>query len=224
LAKLNQAVDPVEWPINPQLPAAVILFSPNVEMFSAALFQPPYFDPEGDSASNYGSAGAGLAHEVSHSFDDLGNIYDAHGKLGDWWTAEDRSQYQAAAAKLVAQFDSYCPFADLCVKGKQVQTETIADQAGLLTAHDAYILSLKGKPDVVIGGLTGEQRFFLAFAQRWRKAQTEDALRHQVASDTHPPGRYRSDSVRNVDAWYSAYGITPSDKLYLKPEDRARIW
>ncbi len=137
---------------------------------------------------------------------------------------EDRSQYQAAAAKLVAQLDGYCPFTDLCIKGKQVLTESIADQAGLLTAHDAYILSLKGRQDAVIGGLTGEQRFFLAFAQRWRKAQTEDALRHQVATDTHPPGRYRSNSVRNLDAWYDAFGIAADDKLYVKPEDRVRIW
>ena len=146
------------------------------------------------------------------------------GRLGDWWTAEDRAQYHAAAAKLAAQFDSYCPLADLCVNGKQVLTENIADQAGLLVAHDAYVLSLKGKTDIVIGGLSGEQRFFLAFAQRWRKSQTESALRQQITSDTHAPGQYRSNSVRNVDAWYQAYDVTPTDKLYLKPEDRVRIW
>ena len=224
LAKLSQQVDPIEWPINPQIPGAVILFSPNAEFFSAAILQPPYFDAQGDAASNYGSAGAGMAHEISHSFDLLGNIYDAHGRLGDWWTIEDRAKYHAAAAKLAAQFDAYCPFADLCVDGKQVLTESIADQAGLLAAHDAYILSLKGQPDIVIGGLTGEQRFFLAFAQRWRKVQTEAALRRQLKTDTHPPGKYRSDAVRNVDAWYKAFGIAPGDKLYLKSEDRVRIW
>ena len=165
-----------------------------------------------------------MAHEISHSFDLLGNIYDAHGRLGDWWTLEDRAKYDAAAAKLAAQYDAYCPFADLCVDGKQVLTESIADQAGLLAAHDAYILSLKGQPDIVIGGLTGEQRFFLAFAQRWRKVQTEAALRRQLKTDTHPPGKYRSDAVRNVDAWYKAFGIAPGDKLYLKSEDRVRIW
>jgi endothelin-converting enzyme/putative endopeptidase len=224
LAKLKEPVDPIEWPINPQIPGAVIMFSPNAEFFSAAILQPPYFEPQGDTASNYGSAGAGMAHEIAHSFDELGNIYDAHGRLGDWWTAEDRAQYHAAVAKLAAQFDAYCPFADLCVNGKQVLTESAADQAGLLAAHDAYILSLKGQPDIVINGLTGEQRFFLAFAQRWRKAQTEVALRHQLKTDTHPPGKYRSDSVRNVDAWYKAYEIAPADKLYLKPEDRVHIW
>ncbi len=224
LAKLKQAVDPIEWPINPQTPGAVIMFSPNAEFFSAGILQPPYFDAEGDAASNYGSAGAGMAHEISHSFDELGNIYDAHGRLGDWWTTEDRAQYRSAAAKLVEQFNGYCPFADVCIKGKQVLTENIADLAGLLVAHDAYLLSLKGQPDVVIGGLSGEQRFFLAYSQRWRKTQSDAALRRQIAADTHSPGRYRSNAVRNVDAWYKAYDIAPGDKLYLKPEDRVRIW
>jgi putative endopeptidase len=224
LAKLKQPVDPIEWPIDPQIPGAVIMFSPNAEFFSAAILQPPYFDSQGDSASNYGSAGAGMAHEISHSFDELGNIYDAQGRLGDWWTTEDRAQYHAAAERLVAQMNGYCPFADLCLNGKQVLSESIADLAGLLVAHDAYVLSLKGKSDRVLGGLSGEQRFFLSFAQRWRKAQGESALRLQIKTDTHPPGMYRSDSVRNVDEWYKAYQIAPGDKLYLEPEDRVRIW
>jgi putative endopeptidase len=224
LEKLKQLVEPVEWPINPQIPGAVIMFSPNAEFFSAGILQPPYFDSAGDAASNYGSAGAGMAHEISHSFDELGNIYDAHGRLGDLWTAGDRARYRAAAAKLVEQFDGYCPFADACVKGRQVLTENIADLAGMLVAHDAYVLSLKGQPDVAIGGLSGEQRFFLAYSQRWRKTQSDAALRRQIAADTHAPGRYRSNSVRNVDAWYKAYDVAPGDKLYLKPGDRVRIW
>jgi putative endopeptidase len=224
LAKLRQPVDPIEWPINPQTPGAVIMFSPNAEFFSAGILQPPYFDSQGDSASNYGSAGAAMAHEISHSFDELGNIYDAHGRLGAWWTAEDRAQFHAATVKLAAQFNGYCPLSDLCVKGEQVLTESIADLAGLLVAHDAYVLSLKRKPDVVIDGLSGEQRFFLAFAQRWRKVQIEAALRKQIATDTHAPGEYRSDTVRNADAWYNAYKVVPGDKLYTTPEDRVRIW
>src|SRR4029077_3950741 len=135
--------------------------------------QPPYFDPRGDAASNYGSAGAGIAHEITHSFDELGNIYDDQGRLRRWWTAADLAGYRAATAKLAAQLDGYCPLPDLCVNGRQVLTESVADLAGLQVAHDAYVLSLKGKADAVIGGLTGEQRFFLAFAQRWRRAQTE---------------------------------------------------
>jgi putative endopeptidase len=224
LAKLRQPADPAEWRIDPQVVGAVIVFSPNAEFFSAGILQPPYFDSQGDAASNYGSAGAGIAHELSHSFDELGNIYDSQGRLGSWWTAEDSAKYHAAAAKLVAQFDGYCPFSDLCVNGKQVLNENIADLAGLLVAHDAYVLSLKGKTDVVIGGLSGEQRFFLAFAQRWRKAQGETALRREIATDNHPPGEYRSDTVRNVESWYKAYEITPGDKLFLKSEDRVGVW
>jgi len=224
LARLKQPVDPIDWPINPQVPGAVIMFSPNAEFFSAAILQPPYFDSEGDSASNYGSAGAGMAHEISHSFDELGSIYDAQGRLGDWWTVDDRAKYHEAANKLIEQFNQYCSFPDLCVNGKQVLSENISDLAGLLVAHDAYVLSLKGNSDVTIGGLTGEQRFFLAFAQRWRKLQGETALRQQLKADTHSPGEYRSSTVRNVDRWYEIYHVAPGDKLYLKPEDRARIW
>jgi putative endopeptidase len=165
-----------------------------------------------------------MAHEISHSFDELGNIYDAQGRLEKWWTTEDSSKCHAAAAKLVAQFNDYCPLSDLCVNGQQVLTENIADLTGLLIAHDAYMLSLNGKEDVVINGLTAEQRFFLAFAQRWRKAQNETALRRQIKTDTHSPGEYRSNTVRNVEAWYKAYDVTSVNKLYLKLEDRVEIW
>ena len=224
LAQLKQPADPSEWRIDPQTVGAVIMFSPNSEFFAAGLLQPPYFDSDGDAASNYGSAGAGIAHEISHSFDELGNIYDDQGRLGNWWTADDLVRYHAAGAKVVAQFDGYCPLSDLCVNGKQVLSENIADLAGLRVAHDAYVLSLKGKTDVVIGGLSGEQRFFVAFAQRWRRLQSEAALRGQMKTDTHSPGEYRSDTVRNVEAWYKAFRVVPGDKLYLKPEDRIGIW
>ena len=200
------------------------MFSPNAEFFTAGILQPPYFDPDGDTASNYGSAGAAMAHEISHSFDELGNIYDAQGRLSDWWTAADRAKYHEATSKLAAQMNAYCPFADLCVNGKQVLSESVADLTGLEIAHDAYTLSLKGKPDSIIDGLTGEQRFFLAFAQRWRKIQPEAALRRQIQTDTHAPGEYRSDTVRNIDAWYDAFKIAPTDKLYLQPAARVRIW
>jgi predicted metalloendopeptidase len=224
LAKLKQGVDPIEWPINPQAPGGVIMFSPNAEFFAAAILQPPFFDAHGDSASNYGSAGAGMAHEIFHSFDELGNIYDARGRLRGWWTAEDHAQFESATAKLAAQFDRYCPAANLCVKGRQVAGESIADLAGLVVAHDAYSLSLKGKPDVLINGLTGDQRLFLAFSRRWRKIQPEAALQKQIAADTHAPGEYRSDTVRNVDTWYDAFKVGTADKLFLKPAERVRIW
>lgn len=224
LAKLKRPADPDEWRIDPQSVGAIIMFTPNTETFSAGLLQPPYFDCQGDAASNYGSAGVGIAHEISHSFDELGNIYDDQGRLGMWWTPEDVAKYHAAGAKLAAQFDAYCPFSGLCVNGKQVLGEGIADLAGLLTAHDAYVLSLQGQPDAVIGGLTGDQRFFLAFAQRWRKMQSDDALRQQIKTDTHPPAEFRSDAVRNVEAWYKAYVVAAGDKLYLAPENRVRVW
>lgn len=224
LAKLKRPPDPGEWRIDPQIVGAVIVFTPNTETFSAGLLQPPYFDSEGDDASNYGSAGAAIAHEINHSFDELGNIYDAEGRLGLWWTAEDLAKYHAETAKLAAQFDGYCPFPDLCVNGKQVLNENIADLAGLRVAHDAYVLSREGKTDAMIDGLSGEQRFFLAFAQRWRKIQSDAALRRQITTDTHAPGEYRSDTVRNVEPWYKAYEIAPREKLYLKPENRVVIW
>jgi len=224
LARLKEPVDPIDWPLNPHVPGAVIMFSPNAEFFSAGILQPPYFDFQGDAASNYGSAGAGMAHEISHSFDELGNIYDAQGRLGVWWTDNDRDAYHALGAKLAAQMDSYCPLADACVKGKQVLNESISDLAGLQVAHDAYVMSLKGKSDAVIGGLTGEQRFFLAFAQRWRRLQNDAALRKQIATDTHLPPEPRSNNVRNVDTWYDAYKVISADKLFLKPDQRIRIW
>ncbi|PYX33731.1 MAG: peptidase M13 [Acidobacteria bacterium] len=224
LDKLRHPADSGEWRIDPQIVGAVIVFSPNTETFSAGILQPPYFDFQGDAASNYGSAGAGMAHEISHSFDELGNIYDAQGRLAMWWTPDDETRYHTATEKLAAQLDRYCPFSDVCVKGKQVLSESVADLAGLLVAHDAYLLSLKGKTDVIIGGLSGEQRFFLAFAQRWRRKQSETALRQQISNDNHAPGEFRSDAVRNVDAWYKAYDVAPDDKLNVKPEDRVRIW
>ncbi len=141
-----------------------------------------------------------------------------------WWTADDKAQFQAAATKLTEQINHDCPLADLCVNGKQAQTETVADLAGLAVAHDAYVLSLQGQADAVIGGLTGEQRFFIAFAQRWRRLQTEASLRQQIQTDTHLPAEYRSDEVRNFDAWYKAFDVKPGDRLYLKPDDRVGIW
>ena len=225
LTKLGAPVDIGEWSLTPQSVNAVINFSPNAIQFSAGLLQPPYFDPDGDAASNYGSAGAAFGHEISHSFDELGNVYDAEGRLqSSWWTADDQARFKTAAEPMVAQFNAYCPLADLCVHGEQTLGEDIADLGGLAIAYDAYRLSLKGKPDVVRDGLTGDQRFFLAFARRWRKLQTNDSLRTQIMTDIHSPGAYRSDAVRNLDAWYGAFDVKPTDRLYLRPEDRVHVW
>jgi predicted metalloendopeptidase len=225
LAKLHRPVDPGEWSIvQPQQVGALINFSPNAIQFSAGILQPPYFDRNGDAAANYGSAGAGMAHEISHSFDLLGNLYDAHGRFGKWWNAQDFARYEAATAPLAAQYAAYCPRRGLCLDGKRVLGEETADLAGLRVAYDAYHLSLHGRPDRTIGGLTGDQRFFLAFAHRWQMLQSEDALRKQVASDIHAPGPFRSASVRNLDAWYQAFGVKPGQRLYLIPKDRIAIW
>lgn len=225
LAKLQRPVDPGEWSIvQPHQVGALINFSPNAIQFTAGILQPPYFDPNGDAAANYGSAGAGMAHEISHSFDLLGNLYDAHGRLGKWWTAQDLARYEAATAPLAAQYAAYCPRSGLCLDGKRLLGEDVADLAGLRVAFDAYHLSLHGRPDRTINGLTGDQRFFLAFAHRWQMVQSEDALRKQVAKDIHAPGPYRAGTVRNLDAWYAAFGVVRGDRLYLDPKNRIGIW
>jgi predicted metalloendopeptidase len=225
LAKLQRPVDSGEWSIvQPHQVGALINFSPNAIQFTAGILQPPYFDPNGDPAANYGSAGAGMAHEISHSFDLLGNLYDAHGRLGKWWTAQDLARYEAATAPLAAQYAAYCPRSGLCLDGKRLLGEDVADLAGLRVAFDAYHLSLHGRPDRTINGLTGDQRFFLAFAHRWQMVQSEDALRKQVAKDIHAPGPYRAGTVRNLDAWYAAFGVVRGDRLYLDPKNRIGIW
>ncbi len=218
-ARLSRPVDPDEWPaqLHPQTVGAILDISPNTMEFSAGLFQPPYFDPTGDAAANYGSAGAGIAHEISHSFDELGNQYDARGRLVRWWTTADLTRYRAASDPLASQLDS-------CAHGKQILGESAADLAGLAVAHDAYLRSLHDRADAVKNGMTGDQRFFIAFAQRWRRLQTEAALRRQIETDTHAPPQCRSDLVRNHDAWASAFGVRPGDKLYLKPVDRILVW
>jgi putative endopeptidase len=226
LAKLNRRVDPNEWAgqLHPYMVGAILNISPNSMQFAAGLLQPPYFDAGGDAASNYGSAGAGIAHEISHSFDELGNQYDDHGRLVRWWTASDLTRYKTATEPLTTQLDSCRAGPNLPVQGTQVLSESASDLAGLAVAHDAYLLSLKGKPDVTKGGLSGEQRFFVAFAQRWRRLQTDDALRRRIETDNHAPPECRSYLVRNADAWVRAFDVKPDDALYLKPEMRIKIW
>ncbi|MEP7007316.1 MAG: M13 family metallopeptidase [Sphingomonas bacterium] len=226
LARLGRAVDPDEWAgqLHPQMVGAILNISPNSMDFAAGLLQPPYFDPAGDAAANYGSAGAGLAHEITHSFDELGNQYDAQGRLVRWWAAGDLARFQAALAPLATQLDACCPRPDACVRGKRVLAESAADLAGLAAAHDAYRLSLHGRPDRIKSGLTGEQRFFIAFAQRWRRLQSDAALRRQIETDTHAPPGCRSNLVRNTDAWVRAFGVKPGAGLYLRPKARIGVW
>jgi len=224
LAKLHQPVDRGEWVMDPQTVNAVNLPLANALNFPAAILQAPFFDANADAALNYGATGATIGHEISHSFDDQGSQFDAQGKLANWWTPADLAHFEAAGAKLAVQYDGYRPFPDIAVKGKQTLSENIADVAGLSAAHDAYILSLHGKPAPVLQGLTGDQRFFLAFAQSWRDKTREAALRQQILTDGHAPDMYRGDTVRNLDAWYPAFGVKPGQKLYLAPSDRVQVW
>ncbi len=224
LAKLQKPVDKDEWWMTPQTVNAVNLPLQNALNFPAAILQPPYFDASADAAHNYGSMGAIIGHEISHSFDDQGSQFDAEGRLADWWTKADFEHFQAAGEALAKQFDAYKPFPDLAVNGKQTLSENIADVAGLLAAYDAYKLSLKGKPDPVKEGFTGDQRFYISFGQSWRDKTREAALRRQIATDGHAPDEYRADTVRNLDAWYNAFSVRAPQKLYLAPGERVRVW
>ncbi len=225
LAKLGTAVDRSEWVMNPQLVNAVNLPAMNALNFPAAILQPPYFDPQRDPAMDYGATGATIGHEISHSFDDQGALFDASGRLNNWWTRSDFAHFESAGARLVAQFNAYRPFPDIAVNGKQTLSENIADVAGLSVAYDAWRPTLKGKPAPPgAGGFSGEQLFFLSFAQSWRQKIREPALRQRIITDGHAPAEYRADTVRNLDPWYEAVGVKPGQKLYLAPADRVRVW
>ncbi|WP_243382045.1 M13 family metallopeptidase [Geothrix alkalitolerans] len=224
LAKLGKPIDRTEWVMNPQLVNAVNLPVMNALNFPAAILQPPFFDPKRPMVMDYGAIGAVIGHEISHSFDDSGSLFDASGKLENWWTPEDLKHFQASADQLVKQFDAYEPFPGLHIKGKQTLGENIADVAGLAAAYDAYRLSLKGKEAPVVQGLTGDQQFFLSYAQSWREKTREPQLRQQILTDGHAPASFRPYTVRNLDAWYPAFGVKPGQKLYLAPADRVKIW
>jgi putative endopeptidase len=224
LAKLHQPVRSDEWWMTPQTVNAVNLPLQNALNFPAAILQPPYFDANADAAHNYGSMGAVIGHEISHSFDDQGSQFDAEGRLANWWTKEDFDHFKTAGEALATQFDAYRPFPDLAVNGHQTLSENIADVAGLLAAYDAYRLSLNGAPDAVKDRFSGDQRFFISFGQSWRSKIRDAALRTEIATDGHAPEQYRTDTVRNLDAWFGAFSVQPPQKLYLPQKDRVRIW
>ena len=224
LAKLGAPVDRGEWWMTPQTVNAVNLPLQNALNFPAAILEAPFFDPKADAASNYGSIGAVIGHEISHSFDNMGAEFDAQGRMDNWWTPTDEAHFKAAGQKLVAQYNAYEPLPGLHINGQQTLGENIADVSGLTIAYIAYHKSLGDKPAPVIKGLTGDQRFFLAFAQSWRSKTRDAALRAQVISDGHSPGKFRAQTVRNVDAWYKAFSPKPGEALYLAPKDRVRIW
>jgi predicted metalloendopeptidase len=224
LKKLGQSVDRSEWVMTPQTVNAVNLPVMNAMNFPAAILQPPFFDPERPLAMDYGAIGAIIGHEISHSFDDQGAQFDAAGRLQNWWTPDDLAHFETAAARLAEQYDAYRPFPDLAVNGKLTLSENIADVAGLSAAYDAYRLSLGGQPAPDVDGLSGDQQFFLSFAQSWREKTREPALRQQILGDGHAPDEYRADTVRNVDAWYDAFAVKPTQRLYLAPAQRVRVW
>jgi predicted metalloendopeptidase len=224
LRKLGQPVDRKEWVMTPQTVNAVNLPVMNAMNFPAAMLQPPYFDPSRPVAMDYGAIGAVIGHEISHSFDDSGALFDAAGRFRNWWTDEDKAHFDASSAELVKQYDAYRPFPDLAVNGKLTLGENIADVAGLAAAYDAYKMSLGGQPAPVVAGLSGDQQFFLSFAQSWRLKMREAALRQQILEDGHAPDEYRADTVRNLDPWYAAFDVKPGEALYLDPKDRVRVW
>ncbi|MEV8522026.1 M13 family metallopeptidase [Dyella marensis] len=224
LAKLGQPVDKGEWWMTPQTVNAVNLPLQNALNFPAAILEAPFFDPKADDAANYGSIGAVIGHEISHSFDNTGAEFDAEGRLANWWTPEDQAHFKAAGQKLVEQYNAYEPLPGLHINGQQTLGENIADVSGLAIAHAAYVKSLGGKPAPVIDGLSGDQRFFLAFAQSWRTKTRDAALRAQVIGDGHSPGSFRAQTVRNLDAWYDAFKVQSGQKLYLDPKQRVKIW
>ncbi|HEY3695255.1 M13 family metallopeptidase [Phenylobacterium sp.] len=224
LAKLGRPVDRQEWFMVPQDVNALNAPLQNAVIFPAAILSPPFFDPAADPAVNYGAIGGVIGHEISHGFDDTGALFDAHGALNNWWTPQDMQHFRASGAALAAQYSAYRPLPDLSVNGELTLGENIADLAGLAVAADAYRLSLGGKPSPVIDGFTGDQRLFLGWAQNYRSKYREAALRRALLTDVHSPGEYRADTVRNVDAWYEAFGVKPGGKLYLPPDKRVRVW
>jgi putative endopeptidase len=225
LSDLGKPVDHLKWGMTPQTVDAYNGGLENKIVFPAGILQAPYFDASADPAVNYGAAGAIIGHEITHGFDDQGRKIDDTGAVRDWWAPEDVKRFEAQADKYGAQFDAYEPVPGSHINGKLTMGENIADLGGLLAALDAYHASLHGKRAPVLSGLTGDQRFFLAYAQSWRTKEREDSIRKQLASDPHSPAEYRViGPLRNDDAWYAAFGVKPGAKEYLAPEDRARIW
>jgi putative endopeptidase len=225
VSKLGKPIDRAEWDMTPQTDNAYYSARLNDIVFPAAILQPPNFDPAADPAANYGAIGATIGHEMSHAFDDQGRKSDGTGLQRDWWTPADTERYVRESDKLVVQFNGYEPLPGNRINGKLTLGENIADLAGLRIAYDAYKLSLGGKDAPVIDGLTGDQRFFMAFAASWKEICRPETERNQLLSDVHSPAKFRVNGiVRNMDEWYAAFNVQPGDSLFLKPEDRVRVW
>lgn len=224
IARLGSQIDRHEWSMTPQTVNAVNLPLQNALNFPAAILQPPFFDPQAPAAANYGAIGSIIGHEISHTFDTEGSTFDSKGRVRDWWKPADLAHFHAATAKLAAQYDTYKPFPDISVNGKQTLAEDIADVAGIAAAYDGYHASLSGKTAPMQDGFSGDQQFFIAFGQNWGSETREATLRQRVMTDSHAPAEYRADTVRNIDAWYAAFNVVPGEKLYLDPPQRVKIW
>ncbi len=225
VSRLGEPVDREEWGMNPQEVNAYYHPLMNQITFPAAILQPPFFDVNADPAVNYGAIGAGIGPEIGHGFDDQGRAFDEAGRTRNWWTPETDAKFKAATERLGAQYARYCPVPDACINGQLTMGENIGDLGGLPMAYTAYKLSLDGKEAPVIDGFTGDQRFFLAWAQVWRALAREDDTRQRLVTDPHAMPEYRTNGVvRNMDEWYAAFDVKPGDKLYLAPDQRVKIW
>jgi putative endopeptidase len=224
VSKLGGPIRRWEWGMTPMTINAYANFGMHEIVFPAAILQPPFFDPNADPAVNYGGIGAVIGHEISHHFDDQGAKYDENGRLADWWTPEDVKAFETAGKALIAQYDAYQIFPGANVKGAFTLGENIGDLAGLTVAYDAYHHSLGSAAPPVLDGTTGDQRFYLGWAQVWRRNYREANLRQRLITDPHSPSEQRAWVVRNLDPWYPAFQVQPGQKLYLAPEQRVRMW
>ena len=224
IGRIGKPIDRYEWSMTPQTVNAVNLPLQNALNFPAAILELPFFDAKAQDAVNYGAIGAIIGHEISHTFDTEGSTFDDKGALRDWWKPADLAHFNAATAKLADQYDTYKPFPDLSLHGKQTLPENIADLGGLAAAYDGYRAGLGNKTAPVEEGFSGDQQFFIAFGQAHKSKTREAALRQQIMTDEHSPSEYRALTVRNIDGWYAALQVSPGEKLYLAPDDRVRIW
>jgi putative endopeptidase len=225
VARIDSPTDRDEWSMTPQTVNAYYNPTFNEVVFPAAILQPPFYDPAADPAVNYGGIGGVIGHEMGHGFDDQGAKSDAQGVLRSWWQPQDEMAFKKLVDRLAAQYDAFEALPGLHVNGRLTRGENIGDLGGLSVSYAAYHLSLHGRRAPVIDGLTGDQRFFLAWAQVWQGLYRDAQLRNQVLSNPHSPPQFRVNGiVRNIDAWYAAFDVKPSDGLYLSPEERVRIW
>ncbi|MEJ0022037.1 MAG: M13 family metallopeptidase [Alphaproteobacteria bacterium] len=225
LDKLGKPSDREVWQMTPQTVNAYYEPTFNEIVFPAAILQPPFFDPNADPAVNYGGIGGVIGHEMGHGFDDQGAKQDAKGILHTWWKKEDEDAFAKLTGSLADQYSLFEPLPGIKINGQLTLGENIGDLGGLTMAREAYLISLNGAPPPVIDGVTADQRFFYGWAQVWRSLIRDPALRNQILSDPHSPSEYRVNGVvRNIDAWYDAFGVKPGDKLYLAPDKRVKIW